>query len=501
MTKILTIAFSAGPEQILAVISNPLTTRFFRFTLGQSILTVVGATLLGLPTGYLLSRHRLFGDKFIRAALTVPFLFPPLVLLLGFVLVSENFISPIFNTYSPFSYSGIVIAHILYNVSLITRITESGFAGESQGLHDLARTMGSGTWSRFRDISLPQVKPALISGLLLVFLFSFNSFAIVLILGEVRLQTLEVMIYAQSRLRFNIETAAILAILQLSINLVVIAVYTRTSRSTSSLELNTLQKPPTKSLYATLFTYVIALLTWIPAMAVIYYVINQQSISLAEFFSSDYNRYLGTSSLRVILNTLFIGFIVAITAVLLSLSIVVFSYLRREESVDRLLIPLILLPMGTSAVTTGFALLQTHGQFSVFSKIVLVYIIAAQLLIAIPFATRAVSSSWENVPKEILQVTDTMDVSQVDVLRNVIFPYLRTGIFVAFLFSLAISIGEFGATFYLIRGEWTTLSLAIERLFTSRSTVLPNMYASFLVLFTLLLFWIIERVGTLELKL
>jgi|TARA_B100000085_G_scaffold64180_1_gene56999 thiamine transport system permease protein len=80
-------------------------------------------------------------------------------------------------------------------------------------------------------------------------------------------------------------------------------------------------------------------------------------------------------------------------------------------------------------------------------------------------------------------------------------PLIKSGLLIAFLFSFAISLGEFGATYYLARGEWTTLSLAIERLFASRNTLLPNLYASLLVIFSLLIFWVIEKFGSVDLRL
>ena len=159
------------------------------------------------------------------------------------------------------------------------------------------------------------------------------------------------------------------------------------------------------------------------------------------------------------------------------------------------------LPMGTSAISLSFGLLITHGKFASFSDLVWIYIISAQLLAALPFASRTLFASWNRVPKDLLAVSRTLGASFEMTFERVIYPFMKPAIFVAILFSFAISIGEFGATYYLSRGEWVTISLAIDKMFGSRNILLPYLYASILILSSLVLFIIIERNGSLEMEL
>jgi len=507
--RIIQITIQAGYNGWKQTFSSRLFPRFFIFTIIQSILTVIGSLLVGLPAGYLLARTKPYARQFLRAAITVPFLFPPLVILIGFVVLFEpsgllGQLIPSWH-FTPFSFWGIILAHTLYNISIVARISEGAFSSEPEDYHILADTLGASWWMKFRSITLPHIKPALESAVLLVFLYAFNSFAIVLILGEVRLQTIEVMIYNQSRIRFNIQGAAILAVFQLLVNMVIIFLYTTRRTYQTGDDSGQRVSRSESSLLPTIILGIIILLTWSPVLMVFRYSILGLLAAPDQFtsqlFSGQFDRYLGTSSTRVLLNTLFFGLTVSSIAVILSTLSVLSSYLTRSQLVEKLSIPLTLLPMGTSAITISFAILQTHGQFTFFSDIVFIYIIAAQLIAALPFASRALFSSWQRVPKDLILVSQTLGENSLSTFRKVVLPYLKSGLFIAFLFSFAISIGEFGATYYLVRNQWTTLSLAINKLFASRTALLPNLYASILVLFSLLVFWIIERFGSLELRL
>ncbi|MHA2170542.1 MAG: ABC transporter permease [Candidatus Kariarchaeaceae archaeon] len=481
------------------------------FTFSQSILTVLGSVIIGLPTGLLLARGKPHFSNFLRSAITVPFLFPPLAILLGYVVlfgrkgVINHFLSGYFE-FDPFSFWGIIFAHMMYNVSVIARISESAFNTEPEEFHTVARTLGASRWFRFRTVTFPHLKPSLEAGILLVFLYSFNSFAIVLILGEVKLQTIEVMIYAQSRLRLNYDKAAMLVIIQLIVNLAVVTIYSK-RRSYLILEgTRRIEEPILTPKLSTLLLVVVIIITWAPIFIITRStftgIVESPQVFRDQLFSGSYDRLLGTSSLRVLMNTLFFGLVVAFLAIVLSaLMIISTQFLSNPTSGEKLFLPLTLIPMGTSAITLSFGLLQTHGRNQYFSNFVWLYIIAAQLIAALPFASRVLFSGWKRVPQDLILVSKTLGASNWQTFEKVIYPHMKSAILVAILFAFAISIGEFGATFFLSRGEWVTLSLAIEKMFASRNIVLPFIYALILVLTSLISFLIIEKIGSLEMQL
>ncbi len=496
MIALVRYAFSNDIDKWIEIISNPLLLKFIIFTFQQTILTVIASLIIGLPTGYLLARKQPYFGSIIRSAITVPFLFPPLAILLGFVvLFGENgFLNSIlYLNFDAFSFSGIVLAHTLYNVSVIARISESAFANESAELHIVAKTLGAGKLRRIRSITFPHIKPSVEAAILLVFLYSFNSFAIVLILGEVKLQTLEVMIYTQSRIRLNFEVSSVLVMIQLIINIVIIYLYTRRQYYTPTEDHETIRADSDNRILSTLLLLVVLIITWAPLIILINKtivgLIASPAIFRDQLFSGEYDRLLGTSSFRVIINTVFFGIITALLSFIFSMLIIIgMQFYSNKQSMERSITFLTLLPMATSAISLSFALINTHGRFRYFSNVVWIFIIIAQLLASLPFASRSIISSWKRVPSDLLLISRSLSASWKMTFDTVIYPYMKSAILVAVLFSFAISIGEFGATYYLTRGEWITLSISIYKMFGSRTVILPYIYATILVIGSFMIF-------------
>ncbi len=84
-----------------------------------------------------------------------------------------------------------------------------------------------------QKITLPLLKPALLSAILLIFLFNFTSFAVILLLGGPKFSTLEVEIYVQALHMLNLPVAGLLSAIQLLFTLVLTILYTRLIKTKS----------------------------------------------------------------------------------------------------------------------------------------------------------------------------------------------------------------------------------------------------------------------------
>ncbi len=512
MTAIIKIALRSSMRSWINVFTKPLFMKFILFTFFQAIITVLFSIIFGVPSGYLLARWKPYLNKLLRSMLTVPFLFPPIAILLGMVNLFGKYgsLNILFNTkLDPYTVYGIIFAHTLYNISVIARISEASFINEPQAYHDIADTLGASFLYKFRTITLPYIKPALRSGSLLVFMYSFNSFAIVLVLGQVKLQTIEVMIYTQSKFMLDYSTSAILVLFQLLINIIIIIYYTfQKDYEFSDEDILPIETYPSdkQRITSTMAIISIIIITWAPIIVIFQKTIiefkNTESAFKEQLFSGQYDRYLGTSSIRVIFNTLYFGIIVAALAIVFSLIILLSAYYSNKPKVhDKIITIMTILPMGTSAISLSLGILLTHGKTSIYNNIVWIYIVSAQLMAALPFASRAILSSWKRVPKDLLLVSETLGANTLMSFEKVVYPLIKSALLIAVIFSFAISIGEFGATYYLTRGEWITLSIAIYKMITSRSIILPYIYAMILILISLISFLLIEKLGNLEMKL
>ncbi|MCK4896507.1 MAG: ABC transporter permease subunit, partial [Candidatus Heimdallarchaeota archaeon] len=136
----------------------------------------------------------------------------------------------------------------------------------------------------------------------------------------------------------------------------------------------------------------------------------------------------------------------------------------------------------------------------IYLEYVWVFIVLTHVLISIPFASRSILSAYNRIDIEMLNVASTLGASRFKIFAKIEFPYIYRGIIVGGIFAFAISLGEFAATNFLVRGEYGTLSIGISKLIETQTLQLPATMASILVIITIICFLVIQKFGDIELK-
>src|SRR4029450_7029921 len=136
---------------------------------------------------HLLGRYAFAGRSVVRAVVTVPFVLPTVVVALAFLAILPRGLER--------GWAAILIAHAFFNLAVVVRVVAASWAPLDPRIVEAAATLGAGPWRRFRAVTLPLLAPALTAAAAIVFLFSFTSFGLVLILGGPGYATLEAEIY------------------------------------------------------------------------------------------------------------------------------------------------------------------------------------------------------------------------------------------------------------------------------------------------------------------
>jgi thiamine transport system permease protein len=131
---------------------------------------------------------------------------------------------------------------------------------------------------------------------------------------------------------------------------------------------------------------------------------------------------------------------------------------RRRVAFDLLL----MLPLGTSAVTVGFGfLIALDRPVDLRSSWIIVPI--AHSLIAIPFVVRILVPVLRSIDDRLREAATVLGASPSRVWREIDLPIVRRAVLVAAGFAFAISLGEFGATLFIARPDRPTMPVAIFR--------------------------------------
>jgi thiamine transport system permease protein len=122
------------------------------------------------------------------------------------------------------------------------------------------------------------------------------------------------------------------------------------------------------------------------------------------------------------------------------------------------------LPLGVSAVTVGFGFLISldHAPVDLRGSWWLVPI--AQALVAVPFVVRLMTPVLRAIDPRLREAAATLGASPGRVWREVDLPIVARAVLVAAGFAFAISLGEFGATIFIVRPDAPTLPVLVYRL-------------------------------------
>ena len=507
LARIITLAFnpSALTQKNFGVI---LTVAGFTFY--QAALSTLLTFILGIPSAVLFSRFNFRGKSLLRALTAVPFMLPTVVVASSFNALFGN--HGLFSSFilHPSSFSLILLAHVFYNTTIVIRIVGNALSRFDPKLEAAARSLGADTFHVWKNITLPLLRPSLLAASLLVFMFDFTSFGVILLLGSSNFSTLEVEIYLRVLKLPNLPLAALLSIVQLIFTLIFSILYTRTINqvTTQTNPRFSISRPP-KTLKEKIF---IATLGILLSAFFILPLISLPIRSLTRFeadrgqrgeiqygFTTDYYKELFINRrgslfyvppIQAATNSL--GY--ASLTVLLSLAL---GYpaayaLAKPTRLEKFLDPLIMLPLGASAVMLGLGFIISFGR-SLASPW---FVPIAHTLVALPFVIRTLQPALASIPERLRQVASTLGASPFRVWQTVDFPILSRATFSAATFAFTVSLGEFGATLLLTRPEYPTIPIAIQR-FLSQPGGLnfgqAMAMATLLMLLTTLAILIIEK--------
>ncbi|MEJ2614710.1 MAG: molybdate ABC transporter permease subunit [Ignavibacteriaceae bacterium] len=145
--------------------------------------------LLSIPLAYWLADNDFKLKPAISALISMPLVLPPTVL--GFYLLvafSPNYffggmLERIFNIRLVFSFEGLVIASMIYSLPFMINPIQSGLENLPVSLKEASYTLGKSKLHTLVKVLLPNIKPSLLTGIVLSFAHTIGEFGVVLMIG------------------------------------------------------------------------------------------------------------------------------------------------------------------------------------------------------------------------------------------------------------------------------------------------------------------------------
>lgn len=142
-----------------------------------------------LPYGWYLSQTRSKFKPFLEAISALPIVLPPSVL--GFyILYALSYNSPIgaflnkyFGVKLVFDFPGLVIASSLYSFPFMLQPLQNGFEGLNKNILEASYIGGKGKIETILKVVLPNIKPSILTAIVITFAHTVGEFGVVLMVG------------------------------------------------------------------------------------------------------------------------------------------------------------------------------------------------------------------------------------------------------------------------------------------------------------------------------
>jgi len=152
-------------------------------------LTTLILFTLSLPFAWWLSQTNSKSKPILEAITALPIVLPPSVL--GFyilVVLSPNsavggFFEDIFGVKLVFSFTGLVVASCFYSLPFMVQPLQNGFESLNKHMLEASYLAGKSKLQTIWYVALPNMKPALITALIITFAHTVGEFGVVLMVG------------------------------------------------------------------------------------------------------------------------------------------------------------------------------------------------------------------------------------------------------------------------------------------------------------------------------
>ncbi len=465
-----------GIAGVAAVLAETGTRASIGQSLLQGTLSALVGMALGYPAGVFLGRYRWRGDTWVRSLLLVPFLLPSLVVVVGLgeLFGRSGFLGDPLAAlrFLASGLPGIVATNLLFNVPVIVLFTASGCEASSVELEESVAALGGGPLRAYRECWAGPSWTGAACGGLLTFVFSALSFAPPLLLCRAGCATVEVRVW-QLAAGSELDPAAagllslVLVVGFLAPALAYLLLARRLSASAAAVPAPRRRPVPWRSPaawgLAAAMGLVLATETSLLAVVVLRSLLAPNTsgfgVGWSLLFASRTADRLGITVGHLLLNTVGFAALAAVVGLLVALASAFVGARRPGASLALGLV--VFVPVLLSPIVLAFALSAFWGPLLGGEPNVWLLIVLSQGLLGLPLALQSLELPLAALPASVRESAQTLGASSWGAFVDAELPRLSRGVETAALFSLALGLGEFTATYFLVTPQFTTLSVAV----------------------------------------
>ena len=412
------------------------------------------ATVLGGAVAFLLERTDVPGRRLLGVAAVLPLVVPTYVGALALVAA----LGPrglAWDVPGVVGFWGLAAALTLSTYPYVLLTARAVLRAADPALEEVARALGDGQWTAVGRVLLPQLRPALTAGGLLVFLYVLSDFGAVSIM---RFDTLTRGIFLEYRASFDRARPALLGLVLVAMTLLAIAAERRLRGRPAPSRVVAGAAPPS----------LLPLGRWrapasVAVASLAFAGVGVPVAVLAYWSTVGTSGLAGASLTRAGMTSLALSVAAATVAVAAALPVAVLA-VRHRSRLSRMLETFSLSGYALPGLVIALALVFFTARFLPALYQTLPLLVVAYVVRFLPEALGSVRSSLHQVDPALEDAARLLGRREPSVFLHVTIPLAWRGLAAGALLAFARALGDFGATLMVagnIPGLTQTASLAI----------------------------------------
>ena len=186
-----------------------------------AVATAVVSTTVGGLAAFAIVRYDFRHDATLETVLLSPLIYPWIVVGLALLLFIGQ-LNQLFGLGITLSFWTLLVGHVLFTVPYPTRTVGASLQNFPESLEEAASDLGATELESYAYITLPLIRPGIISGFVFTFVLSFNQYIISLFLSDAGTQTVPLVLFS---LFYNTSPAQLAAIATLLMSGILVLVF------------------------------------------------------------------------------------------------------------------------------------------------------------------------------------------------------------------------------------------------------------------------------------
>jgi iron(III) transport system permease protein len=409
-------AAAVGAQEAASLLFRPLVGALLVNTISLVVAASLATAIIGVGTAWLIERTDLPGRKIWSLLMAAPLAIPPFITSYAWVSIS--------NVLQDFAGALLVVTFAYYPLIYLT--VAAALRGLDPALEETARALGEGAWGTFVRVVLPQLRPALYGGVLLValdVLTEFGAFALL------RFRTFTTELYAQYRIGLDGPETSLLALVLVGLCLALLfaelkvrggARYARVGAGTRHLgapmQLGRMRGPALCLLVALVIATI-----GVPVSMVVYWLLQHAQAATSPAAPSL------SALLDATLNSIGYGLMGAATALLIAAPIAYLA-VRYPSRWTELIERVAYLAQGSPGIVVALALISLTINLVPPLYQSLPLLALAYAILFLPLALVSMRATLAQIPKRYEEVARSLGGNSVSVALRVVLPLAASGI-------------------------------------------------------------------------